>query len=538
MSDDLNIWDSFGRSRIVSWLRDRIIRPQHIENAESSGYLLTTDTGPDGSLTSQWQSVSDLELVSDGDLDAELAEKADRIHRHQGVEIDNVPSGTISATNVQDAINELEAEAAADATALANHLADTSDAHDASAISILDTAGDFTATDVEGALAELQADAEADATALADHLADTSDAHDASAISNVPAGNIAATTVQAAIDELDSEKLSTTTAASTYVELAGDTMTGALTLNYASPVLTLQGTSGQSEIRIDGASGQYGAINFKVNSVSQWLLSGSATNLRLYDSVNSAYMLTVTPGSTFDILPADPAYTDDAKVAGQSVWHDGNAFSRVKVITEPDILMAQSMALEAQKEAVDLDALMDRKIDFELDQKADIYHHHNNQYTNSARFAAGMYVANSGTPAHTAVSNYQKIATGATYTSEFDIRPDGYSAQVDASTNKRIDIRYPGLYLVKAQVAFSGIADAKIVGACVYKNGTRVAEETNSLGVANAFISGVSQIVACNVGDYLELYAYQSDSASEAYLISSSYYNYIHAIYLCPTAPY
>jgi hypothetical protein len=37
------------------------------------------------------------------------------------------------------------------------HIADTSDAHDASAISVLDTGGNFTATDVEGVLAELDA---------------------------------------------------------------------------------------------------------------------------------------------------------------------------------------------------------------------------------------------------------------------------------------------------------------------------------------------------------------------------------------------
>jgi len=43
-------------------------------------------------------------------------------------------------------------------------------------------------------------------TGLDAHLADTSDAHDASAISNVPAGSVAATTVQAAIDELDTDK--------------------------------------------------------------------------------------------------------------------------------------------------------------------------------------------------------------------------------------------------------------------------------------------------------------------------------------------
>lgn len=55
------------------------------------------------------------------------------------------------------------------AAALAAHLGDTADAHDASAISILDAAADFAATDVEGALAELQGDAEAHAAAADPH---------------------------------------------------------------------------------------------------------------------------------------------------------------------------------------------------------------------------------------------------------------------------------------------------------------------------------------------------------------------------------
>jgi hypothetical protein len=46
----------------------------------------------------------------------------------------------------------------------------------------------------------------ADATGLSDHLADTSDAHDASAISSVAAGGLSATDVQAALNELDTEK--------------------------------------------------------------------------------------------------------------------------------------------------------------------------------------------------------------------------------------------------------------------------------------------------------------------------------------------
>lgn len=70
------------------------------------------------------------------------------------------------------------------------HIADATDAHDASAISILDTAGDFTATDVEGALAELQSDAEA-------HAADPDAHHPATSgggigpilITDTPAGS-------------------------------------------------------------------------------------------------------------------------------------------------------------------------------------------------------------------------------------------------------------------------------------------------------------------------------------------------------------
>jgi hypothetical protein len=51
-------------------------------------------------------------------------------------------------------------------------------------------------------------------TQLAAHLADTSDAHDASAISFSATGNLSSTDVQAAIAELDSEKVAKTTAQS------------------------------------------------------------------------------------------------------------------------------------------------------------------------------------------------------------------------------------------------------------------------------------------------------------------------------------
>ena len=78
------------------------------------------------------------------------------------------------------------------------HINDATDAHDASAISIADSANQYTATNVEDALAEVL-------DGLQAHEADSSDAHDASAISFSPAGTIAATTVQGAIEEVASE---------------------------------------------------------------------------------------------------------------------------------------------------------------------------------------------------------------------------------------------------------------------------------------------------------------------------------------------
>ncbi len=119
--------------------------------------------------------------------------------QNEASEIINVPAGTIVATNVQDAINELDGD-------IQGHINDTVDAHDASAISNVPS-GNLAATDVQTALNELQSDVDtrATATALNDHINDTTDAHDASAISNIPSGNLAATDVQAALNELQSD---------------------------------------------------------------------------------------------------------------------------------------------------------------------------------------------------------------------------------------------------------------------------------------------------------------------------------------------
>lgn len=83
--------------------------------------------------------------------------------------------------------------------------------------------GNLAAVTVQAALDELQSDIDtrATSTALTNHINQASDAHDASAISNVPSGNLAATTVQAALDELQGD-INTINGASGKVTKNGD----------------------------------------------------------------------------------------------------------------------------------------------------------------------------------------------------------------------------------------------------------------------------------------------------------------------------
>lgn len=143
------------------------------------------------------------------ELDAHLT---DAVDAHDASAISILDSANdFTATDVEGALAELQSDHEADSTALSDHIADTTAAHAASAISADSTTLVGTGTTVQAVFEELDNAIVADETALANHLADTVDAHDASAISNVAAGSIAATDVQAAINELDTEKVAKAT---------------------------------------------------------------------------------------------------------------------------------------------------------------------------------------------------------------------------------------------------------------------------------------------------------------------------------------
>ena len=157
--------------------------------------------------------------TSDTELPSALAVKTALAGQNEASEItyDNSTSG-LTATDVQAAVDEVEGRvdtveslAAANASGLVDHLADTVDAHDASAISNVPS-GNLAATEVQAALNELQTDIDTRAldSALTAHISDAVDAHDATAVSydNASSG-LTAIEVQAAIDEVEA-RLDTT----------------------------------------------------------------------------------------------------------------------------------------------------------------------------------------------------------------------------------------------------------------------------------------------------------------------------------------
>jgi hypothetical protein len=135
---------------------------------------------------------------------------------HDASAISVIPTGDVAATDVQAAIAELAAEKATGA-ALTAHTGAASGAHAASAVSVVPT-GDVAATDVQAAIAELAAE-KATGAALTAHTGAAAGAHAATAISYAGSTDLVATTVEAALDELDAEKLAK----------AGGTATGLIT---------------------------------------------------------------------------------------------------------------------------------------------------------------------------------------------------------------------------------------------------------------------------------------------------------------------
>lgn len=171
------------------------------------------------------------------------------------IEVDNLKAGVLNTSGTLTGASDLQVPSAlavktyADAVAttaqtnLDNHINDATDAHDASAISNV-PAGTIAATDVQAAINELDGDIQA-------HITDATDAHDASAISVVPAGSISSNNVQAALEEIQTDVDTNATNLSNHLSDAVDAHDASAISNV--PAGTISATDVQAAINeLDG----------------------------------------------------------------------------------------------------------------------------------------------------------------------------------------------------------------------------------------------------------------------------------------------
>lgn len=156
-------------------------------------------------------------------------------------------------------------------------------------------AGTIAATNVQAAVEEVSGDIET-------HKGLATGAHAASAITNTPAGNIAAITVQAALNELDTEK----------APLASPTFTGTVSGITAAMVGapagsgTSTGTNTGDQINI---SGNAATVTTNANLTGHITSVGNTTSLGSFTSAQLATALTDETGSGANVFGTSPTIT-------------------------------------------------------------------------------------------------------------------------------------------------------------------------------------------------------------------------------------
>lgn len=184
----LNVWDG------TTWVSVSV--DEHIL---SGSYPVVGDPG---TVTVTKNIAGPIPLISNALQATTLANHLVTTAAHAATAIQFTPSGSVTGANVQLAIESLDSNIDA-------HIADASAAHAASAISFTPYLT-ITGTNVQTALGQVDTDRDSIdtqidtvSTDLTNHINDTVDAHDASAISFVPGGSgLVSVNVQDAIDEI------------------------------------------------------------------------------------------------------------------------------------------------------------------------------------------------------------------------------------------------------------------------------------------------------------------------------------------------
>jgi hypothetical protein len=148
-------------------------------------------------------------------------------------------------------------------------------------------------------------------------------------------------------------------------------------------------------------------------------------------------------------------------------------------------------------------------------------------------FSASLLTPLSGTAGPQTAARAHRAATGYTTTAgtwtkvPLDLKDFDTAALMDGTG--RYTCPATGTYQVSGQARFSGLTANQVVGVGVYKNGTTKVSEggTATAGATGDEAATVSDLVSCNAGDYLELFAFGSAASS---LVLGAADNYLSVV--------
>lgn len=182
--------------------------PSYLENVTINGATITANVGVNPGVTIDGRDVSADGLA----LDSHTASIGD-VHGAVGgiVGLDNAQVLTNKTIDASDntisniANSSISASAAISTSKLAPLTANKALTTGSSGLLEVSATTASELAQLSGISSNVQTQLNANSTAISDHITDTSAAHSASSISNVPSGNLAATDVQGALNELQSD---------------------------------------------------------------------------------------------------------------------------------------------------------------------------------------------------------------------------------------------------------------------------------------------------------------------------------------------
>lgn len=378
--------------------------------------------------------------------------------------------------------------------------------------------GTFTGTtipdnqNVKQALQSLETAGETTSSGLAAHIANTTGAHAASAITNTPAGTISATTVQAALNELDGDiagkvtgpASATDNALATFDGTTGKLVKNSVVINNAGTLTGIVAATASGTIQAATTTSTAKIIGSESNDAA------TGSNATLTSPATPEIRLTAAGTLvSIDMIPAGTAgqiiILTNATNATVAVNNNTGATTANRILTGTATTL--SLADEAS-----------------LILKYDA--------TEARWMVVGGSAAGSGVTAFARVvnSSAQSITNGTPVKLDWDNTATFSSNITWDSTNNRFTALYAGKYQVSTVLTLSKAWQAgQQANLRIYKNGSAVSQGPFVVSDAVANIERgliVTDIIDLAVTDYIEIYAVVLNGTGNATLLANSQYNY------------